>query len=140
MKRKDIHRWEHSREHEHFSRTRKYRYQVLKKLTGKGPENWRTIRFRTYKQLKDMEWLETYEGEDHLDESRIESSYGGKVQVCEVNRIYNNDVCFNIDSNCSSTNNISATSCRVGIEFNNSLKPSAECENSLLAEMHSRSP
>ena len=95
--------------------TRNYSYQILKKLTGKGPEHWRTIRFRTYDQLKDMEWLDTYEGEDHLDGPRMESSYGCEVPIGVVNRINNNDVCLDNDCDCSSTNNILSTSCRVGI-------------------------
>ena len=75
----------------------------------------RTIRFRTYDQLKDMEWLDTYEGEDHLDGPRMERSYGCEVPIGVVNRINNNDVCLDNDSDCSSTNNILSTSCREGI-------------------------
>ena len=49
-----------------------------------------------------------------MDESRMESSYDGGLPVGVVNRI-DNDARFNNDIDCSDTNNISSTSCRVEI-------------------------
>ena len=86
---------------------------MLKQQTGKGPEHWRTIRFGTYNQVKDMEWIETYNGEDQPENSRMDSSDGGGAQEGVVNSIDN--VCFNNDRNNILTTNISSPSCRVGI-------------------------
>ena len=58
-----------------------------------------------------MEWLVTYQGEDHSDESRMESTYGGGVPGGILNRT--DDICLNNNSDCSLNVNISPTSCRV---------------------------
>jgi hypothetical protein len=113
-RRKNKHRWVHSLEQEYFTLTRNHSYQMLKQQTGKGPEHWRTIRFGTYNQLKDMEWIVTYNGEDQQEDSRMASTDGGGAQAGVVNS-RDNDVCFNNDRNSILATDISSPSCRVGI-------------------------
>ena len=69
------HRRVPSLDQEYFSRTRHHSYQILKKITGKGHEHWRTVRTGTYNQLKDMEWL---------DEAVAEDAHGERVAVATV--------------------------------------------------------
>jgi len=112
------HRWVPTLEQEYFSRNRNHSYQILKKLTGKGPEHWRTIRFRTYDRLTDMEWLLGEEGayEERATANKMTHSLEMKVSS-EVDSIDYTHACNDSDCSASMLNNnvLLITSCRTGI-------------------------
>ena len=92
-RRKDKIRWTPSLEQEYFTLTRGYSNTILTKLTGKGPEYRRTVRWGTYDKLQDMDWLEDYDGRTDEAAARGEAIESG-TDSPNIDRIDNTPNCI----------------------------------------------